>query len=199
MFNIFTDGGLFGPFQQLLRAANSGVLSASNDGALTLGANPALPMEGYSHLPVGISEETTPQVVCDDGYSAGTESENDSPTHGVSSYLFVENNSNDITTASVDYVASFTDPIGIEEFMRGREFDYGDFAIGIDDTDLNDSDFQNHIDLGSEDFNNILNGKASDQSLGDGHAPNDDSITTNDKEISACAHGDCGCSNLVSS
>ena len=57
-FNTFTDGGIFGPFQQLLRAANSGVLSASNYGAVTLGANPNLPVGGYSHLRVDTVKET---------------------------------------------------------------------------------------------------------------------------------------------
>ena len=57
-FNTFTDGGIFGPFQQLLRAANSGVLSASNYGAVTLGANPNLPIGGYSHLRVDTVKET---------------------------------------------------------------------------------------------------------------------------------------------
>ena len=87
MFNIFTDGGLFGPFKQLLRAGNSGVLSASNEGALTLGANPTLPIGGYSHLPVVVSEETAPQIVCDEGNSAGTESENDSFTNPEALFL----------------------------------------------------------------------------------------------------------------
>jgi hypothetical protein len=194
--NTLTDCGLFGPFQQLLRAANSGVLSASNDGALTVGANPTLPIGGHSQFHVN-SEETATQFVCDDGYCAGTESENDSPIDGVSSDLFVQENNTHTTPENVDYVASFIDPIGTEEFMHGRDFDYGDFSVGIDDTELNDLDFQNNIDLSSEEIVNCSNGIALDQSLLDGNVPNDEFSLDNEKDLSPCALGGCGCSDHV--
>jgi hypothetical protein len=100
----FSDGGTFGSFQQLLRAANFGVLSASDYGSVTCGANPYLPLGGFSELHVDTVEEIVPEAVCDDGYSAGTESENDTPREVGSPDLFVEDNRSHNTTVNDDYL-----------------------------------------------------------------------------------------------
>lgn len=132
------DGVTFGSFQQLLRDADSGLLRATynSDDIFELRSNATNHNSYESQLNCAMSQQgLLPQDFVDDGYSAGTESEADTPIHVQHSRVLVD--SDDITCLENEGYVSFTDPIGKDEFMAGRDLDYGVCALGIDDTDAN--------------------------------------------------------------
>lgn len=137
----YTEGLGFGSFQQLLRDANAGFLCSSytNTGFEHLGSDPTVHNGLESQLTCVNSEEYCEhEDICKDGYSAGTDSDHDTP---------VRCQSSDIPSSEIDdYVVSFSDPISVEEFMRGRDFEYGDFAFGVDDTDLDNVELDSDCD-----------------------------------------------------
>lgn len=138
-------------------------------------------------------EECTQPDVPDDGYSAGAESEADVVTPVHSPERIAEDNTIS-NPEDDDYVESFDDHIGKDDFMSGREFDYGDFPVGIDDIDLDTSDFENNIslDIGETEVcpsPNVANLVTEDA------AAAVDVNSSNGEEIHVSALGDCGCSN----
>lgn len=140
-FTLFTDCSGFGSFQHLLSAASSGFLSASysNDFLMQFGFNSSLPDVLERLATFVTSEQVRHQDICDDGYSAGLESETETPPpcqqHHLSPDLILSRDS-----GSDDDVVTLNDPICEEEFMSGRDFDYGDFALGSDDTEMGNID-----------------------------------------------------------
>lgn len=147
---IFTDGAGFGSFQQLLSKASSGLLCSSytNDAVMQFGLN-AL-HNGVEQLNCVNSEQVPHQDICDDGYSVGTESETDTPICR-QPHEFIPGHIHTTSSEIDDYVVSISDPIGKEEFMSGRDFDYGAFAIGTDDSELNNIESKSDCAAGNYD------------------------------------------------
>lgn len=184
--------------------ASSGVLcsSFSNAALSPLGAFATIQNGSHTHMTFDTPEEFTQQDVPDDGYSAGTESEHDtvSPNHSLER-IDEDNNIHISNSENDDYVAIFSDSIGQDDFMSGRDFDYGDFAVGIDDTDLNASDLEN-VSFGKDDVDICPGPNFSDLCTEDNVATADHSVApaekinmSNDKEIHVSLLGDCGCSD----
>lgn len=184
--------------------ADSGVLcsSFSNAALSPLGAFATIQNGSHTHMTFDTPEEFTQQDVPDDGYSAGTESEPDTVSPDHSPERIVEDNSIHISNSeNDDYVEIFSDSIGKDDFMSGRDFDYGDFAVGIDDTYLNTLDLENNISFGKDDvgicpgpnFGDLCteDSVVADHSV----APAEKINMSNDEEIHVSVLGDCGCSD----
>ncbi|XP_066375195.1 uncharacterized protein [Miscanthus floridulus] len=80
---------------------------------------------------------------CEEGYQAGTESEQENGEDVVSNGEVAFNPINETYNSIRDFVTIFSDTIAREDFLRGRGFDDDDFVRGIDDTELNGFELSN--------------------------------------------------------
>ncbi|CAD6338659.1 unnamed protein product [Miscanthus lutarioriparius] len=80
---------------------------------------------------------------CEEGYQAGTESEQENGEDVVSNGEVAFNPINETYNSIRDFVTTFSDTIAREDFLRGRGFDDDDFVRGIDDTELNGFELSN--------------------------------------------------------
>lgn len=170
--------------------ADSGVLcsSFSNAALSPLGAFATIQNGSHTHMSFDTLEEFTQQDVPDDGYSAGTESE-PLPNEQLKTTVFTS------AILKMMIMWNFFLTIGQDDFMSGRDFDYGDFAVGIDDTDLNTSDLENNISFGKDDVDICPGPNFGDLCTEDSVAAAEKINMSNDEEIHVSVLGDCGCSD----
>lgn len=195
LLNLNCSGNI-GSFQQLMRDACSGVLTSFNESVNCVGPYPTSCSEEKGQLFALNSVETTNLCTEDhwrDGYSAEAESDDQTAKN---SGLKRSSQSNSLGVE--EFVSSFSDPISREEFMSGRDLDYGDWTFGIDDTDLDSAEYEEHTPLAIGSSQAQLTKEVEDFNFPDRLDASKCSQDSGGVEkITSSALGGCGCSKPV--